>query len=281
MQWIMLAMPGAVVFVWGLQRRLAMLQWGGLALQWLALLGYLHSLDFGAITFFRGSSQAAAGVGCALLYSHYCLHQAVGPAAPAGRRLLSPALAWLGLGCLYLLAPLNFGYLGTATGWALCGLLSVLAAAWSGAYSLLFCGLAVQVCAGGALLLFGQGFWGDLIAEHLRPFAHGDFQAASAVALAGLLGAASLRRRACLRGGWRVAQGILLTWGVGWWLLALAGEVLRFAPPALQGALLLTLAVIGAVLAGWWLSRPVLTPLWRLLMPLLALAALTGAACWR
>jgi hypothetical protein len=281
MQWMILAVLGAVAFAWGLQRRLAVARWGGLALQCLALLWYLRSLDFGALTFFRGSSPGAAGLGYAWLHSYCCLRQAGGPGAALGRRYLLPVLAWLGLGCLYLLPPLNFDYQGTAAGWALCGLLSVAAAAWLGAYSLLLCGLAVQLCAGGAMLLFSQGLWGDLLADNLQPFAHGDFLVLSAIALAGLLGAASLRRQACLRGGWRLAQGTLLAWGVGWWLLALAGEVLRFAPPAVQGGLLLVLAVIGTALAGWWLSRPVLTPLWRLLMPLLAMAAVAGAACWR
>lgn len=281
MQWMILAVLGALAFAWGLRRRLAFARWGGLALQWLALLGYMRTLDFGALTFFRGSSLGAAVLGYAWLYSYFGLRQAVGTGAPQGRRYLLPVLAWLGLGGFYLLPPLNFDYQGTAAGWALCGLLSVAAAAWLGAYSLLLCGLAVQLCAGGTMLLFGQGLWGDLLADHLRPFAHGDFLVLSAIALAGLLSAASLRRQACLRGGWRFAQGTLLAWGVGWWLLAVAGEVLRFAPPALQGALLLALAVIGVALAGWWLSRPVLTPLWRLLMPLLAMAAVAGVACWR
>ncbi len=123
-------------------------------------------------------------------------------------------------------------------------------------------GLLLQVVGGVAFLAASPLLLGQLPSEGLRPLAHAGFWAPLVLALAAQVGAwrlrhVLLRQQAGALGSLslqRLSQ-LLLAWGAGWWALALASEVLRFADPAWQGAALLGLAALSAGLWSWLAGR--------------------------
>lgn len=123
-------------------------------------------------------------------------------------------------------------------------------------------GLLLQVVGGVAFLAASPLLLGQLPSEGLRPLAHAGFWAPLVLALAAQVGAWRLRhvllhQQAGALGSLslqRLSQ-LLLAWGAGWWALALASEVLRFADPAWQGAALLALAALSVGLWGWLAGR--------------------------
>ncbi|NIF18223.1 DUF2339 domain-containing protein [Pantoea sp. Cy-639] len=138
-------------------------------------------------------------------------------------------------------------------------------------------GLALQVAGGIAFLVVGPLLFEQGPDDTLRPLAHAGFWTPLALALAAQVGAWRLyhvqrhQQPGLLQGMTlqRLSQ-LLLAWGLGWWAMALAGEVLRFVGLAQQSAALL--AVAGLSVAAWsWLARrlswPALAWLCTLLMP--------------
>jgi hypothetical protein len=112
-------------------------------------------------------------------------------------------------------------------------------------------GVLLQVIAGAAFLLVGPLLQGALQGEGLSPLAHAGFWTLLVLGVAALLGAWRLhhvlRRDAAGDLGRlhleRLSQ-LLLVWGLGWWTLVWASEVLRFASAEWQTSLLLlTLAL--------------------------------------
>ncbi|MFI8221947.1 DUF2339 domain-containing protein [Pseudomonas sp. NPDC085632] len=162
--------------------------------------------------------------------------------------------------------------------WAASGLLII----WLSLYlkqrvSFVF-GLLLQVIGGAAFLLAGPELLGPLSSEGLKPLAHGGFWTPLVLGLAAMIGA------------WRLQLGnhasafdalslqrlseVLLVWGAGWWALAWVSEVLRFAPPSLQGTLLLLVAAFSVALwalLSLRLKWPALGLLCTLLIPAAAL----------
>ena len=123
-------------------------------------------------------------------------------------------------------------------------------------------GLLLQVVGGIAFLAASPLLLGALPSEGLRPLAHAGFWAPLVLALAAQIGAwrlrhVLLRQQAGTLGSLslqRLAQ-LLLAWGAGWWVLALASEVLRFVAADLQGAALLALAALSVALWAWLAGR--------------------------
>jgi uncharacterized membrane protein len=123
-------------------------------------------------------------------------------------------------------------------------------------------GLLLQVVGGIAFLAASPLLLGALPSEGLRPLAHAGFWAPLVLALAAQVGAwrlrhVLLRQQAGTLGSLslqRLAQ-LLLAWGAGWWVLALASEVLRFVAADLQGAALLALAALSVALWSWLAGR--------------------------
>ncbi len=123
-------------------------------------------------------------------------------------------------------------------------------------------GLLLQVVGGIAFLAASPLLLGNLPSEGLRPLAHAGFWAPLVLALAAQVGAwrlrhVVLRQQAGELGSLslqRLSQ-VLLAWGAGWWVLALASEVLRFVDGRLQGAALLALAALSVALWGWLAGR--------------------------
>lgn len=172
----------------------------------------------------------------------------------------------------------------TASGvWAASGVLII----WLSLYlqqraSFVF-GLLLQVIGGVAFLLASADWFGPLPGEGLRPLANMNFGTPLVLALAALVGAWRLQRGdqgsafATLPLG-RLSD-LLLAWGAGWWVLALVREVLVFAPPHLQGTLLLLVAAVSVALCTLLAARlkwPSLGLLSGLLMPAALLVLLSA-----
>ncbi|MFG0382226.1 DUF2339 domain-containing protein [Pseudomonas sp. zbq_18] len=123
-------------------------------------------------------------------------------------------------------------------------------------------GLVLQVVGGIAFLAASPLLLGHLPSEGVRPLAHAGFWAPLVLALAAQVGAWRLRhvvvhQQAGELGSLslqRLSQ-VLLAWGAGWWVLALASEVLRFVEVMLQGAALLALAALSVALWSWLAGR--------------------------
>ncbi|MEX6503889.1 DUF2339 domain-containing protein [Pseudomonas zhanjiangensis] len=126
-------------------------------------------------------------------------------------------------------------------------------------------GLLLQAFAGLAFLAASPLLFAPSGSEGLRPLAHAGFWTPAVLALAALVGAWRLQRQAraeplagLTRPGLGRLSQLLLVWGAGWWVLSLAGEVLRFAAAPLQAPLLLLAAAASVALwtplaarAGW------------------------------
>jgi uncharacterized membrane protein len=304
------AVEGTGLWWLGLRQQWLALRGFALLLQLGAVTVYLPTLDFGASSLFHGSVPGALLLSCGLLFSVYRLHTAADGQVCTWERYGLPLWACMGLGFGYLVWPLSFDYQGTAAGWAWSGLLTVLGAlhllqrrgrlhpapakeralpADAPAPSVpagpraivyaprcvLLCGCLIQLFAGGLLLLFGQGLWGDMINEGRAPFAHGDFLAAMSLALAAMLAAWAIHRQALAGAvGWRRVRHGLLAWGALWWWLAFSSEILRSAPTWVQNALTLTFLAFSVALGSLLALRlrwPALAHLCLGLMPIAAL----------
>ena len=218
------AVEGAGIFWLGMRQQRTVARAFALLLQLGSLLAFLSELHSGQDTLLAGSPLGALLLGAALLFSFYQLHRAAPEHGRRWERLGAPWLAALGLGCVYLLAPLLFSTQGTVISWATAGLATLWAGQRIGSSAVVRCGIAVQVLAGALFAL-------DPVANAWTPLI---------IALAAMIGAWRLPRG-------RLSEG-LLAWGVAWWALAVIIEVWRSAPAALHLPLLLLAAALSAVI---------------------------------
>ena len=273
------AVEGAGIFWLGLRQQRLLARGFGLLLQLGSALAFLSELQAGEHTLLEGAPLGALLLGVALLFSFWQLRKAGDEQVSAWERHGLPVLAGLGLGCLYLLAPLLLSINGTAISWALAGAVTLFAGLRIASRTFLFAGLAVQVL-GGTLLLW----WAPWIDEEWPAFRHLGFWAPMLVGLAAFVGAWRLRDagQSSVFDGLklpRIADG-LLAWGVIWWAAALNSEVLRFTPPELQATFLLAAAAVSVAL--WtvlavrlrWASLGAMS---LLLMPAAAMVLLVSA----
>lgn len=273
------AVEGAGIFWLGLRQQRPLARAFGVLLQLGSALAFLSELRVGEHTLLDGAPLGALLLGAALLFSFDQLRKASTEQAADRERKGLPALASVGLGFLYLLAPLLLSTQGTAVSWAIAGLVTLFVGLRIGSRTFLFTAFAVQLL-GGALfllqllggasfLLAVPGLLGPLTSEGLRPLAHSGFWTPLVLGLAALVGAWRLQREphapvfAVLK--LQRLSDLLLVWGAAWWALALVGEVLRFIPQQLQGAFLLGCAAISIAI-------------WRLLASRLKWASL-GMLC--
>lgn len=218
------AVEGAGIFWLGLRQHRPVARAFALLLQLGSLLAFLSELRDGQNTLLQGPPLGALLLGAALLFSFYQLHKAAPEQTRRWERIGAPALAVLGLGCAYLLAPLLFSTQGSIVSWAVAGLATLWAGQRIGSPVVVRCGIAVQVLAGALFAL-------DPVNNAWTPMI---------IALAAMLGA------------WRLFSGRLsaglLAWGVAWWALAVIIEVWRLAPAPLHAALLLLAAALSGVI---------------------------------
>ncbi|MGY2375340.1 DUF2339 domain-containing protein [Pseudomonas sp. SDO524_S393] len=218
------AVEGAGIFWLGMRQQRPVARAFALLLQLGASLAFFGELRDSQDTLLQGPPLGALLLGAALLFSFYQLHTAAPEHTRRWERLGAPWLAVLGLGCVYLLAPLLFSTQGSIVSWAVAGLAILWAGQRIGSPVVVRCGVVGQVL-GGALFALDPvtNAWTPLI-----------------IAVAAMVGAWRLPRA-------RLSTA-LLAWGVAWWALAVIIEVWRLAPATLHASLLLLAAALSVVI---------------------------------
>lgn len=170
------AVEGAGIFWLGLRQQRPLARVFGLLLQLGSALAFLSELHPGELTLLDGAPLGALLLGAALLFSFHHLRKAPTEQAREWERNGLPVLASLGLGFLYLLAPLLLLTQGTAISWAIAGLVTLFVGLRIGSRTFLFTAFAVQLLGGALFLLRLQGGegaavfsagWGGLITASL------------------------------------------------------------------------------------------------------------------
>ncbi|AMW86367.1 hypothetical protein AK972_5567 [Pseudomonas yamanorum] len=146
------AVEGAGIFWLGLRQQRPLARAFGLLLQVGSALAFLSELRVGETSLLDGAPLGALLLGAALLFSFFQLRKAPVEQAAQWERRGLPVLASVGLGFLYLLAPLLLSTQGTAISWAIAGLATLLVGLRIGSRTFLFAAFAVQLL-GGALFL--------------------------------------------------------------------------------------------------------------------------------
>ncbi|WP_095108849.1 DUF2339 domain-containing protein [Pseudomonas sp. Irchel 3E20] len=274
------AVEGAGIVWLGLRQQRVMARAFALLLQAGAALAFVSELRGGQTSLLDAPPLGALLLGVALLFSFWQLRRAAPPQRAVWEGWLLPGLAGAGLGFVYLLAPLLFQVPGTTIGWALLGLLSLLAGLRLASRTVVACALAVQVGAG---LMFFAAWLGRAAAEDATVLAHASFWAPLALGLAGLIGAWRLHRQT-LATAWQPLDlprlsAALSLWGALWWARAWASEILRFAPTDLHTALLLVALALSMALWAWLALRlrwPMLALLCTGWVPVAAVVLVAG-----
>lgn len=278
------AVEGAGIVWLGLRQQRPFARAFGLLLQVGAALAFLSELRAGDTTLLDGAPLGALLLGVALLFSFYQLHKASREQTAEWERRGLPVLASVGLGFLYLLAPLLLSTQGTAISWAIAGLLTLWVGLRIGSRAFLFSAFAVQLLGGGGFLVAASQVFGTLTSEGLRPLAHSGFWTPMVLGLAGLIGAWCLQRKphapAFAPLSLQRLSDVLLIWGAIWWAWALVSEVLRFAPSPLQGTLLLALAALSVAIWAVWALRAQWASLGLLCTLLMPVAGLVLLGAW-
>jgi uncharacterized membrane protein len=272
------AVEGAGIFWLGLRQQRPVGRAFALLLQLGAALTFLSELHNSESSLLGGVPLGALLLGIALLFSFYQLRKASPEQTRPWELKGLPVLACLGLGFLYLLAPLFFFGHGTVISWALAGVLTLFAGLHLQSRTFVYTALAVQLLAGALFLTAGPQF-----SDALQPMTHGGFWAPLLLGLAAMVGAWRLQIGHSLDlfkglSLLRLSQA-LLVWGAGWWALAWVIEVLNFAPLPLQATLLLGIAALSVALwtvLALRLRWPSLGVLCTVLMPAAALVLLAA-----
>ncbi|MBD9426474.1 DUF2339 domain-containing protein [Pseudomonas sp. PDM15] len=148
------AVEGAGIYWLGLRQARPLARSFALFLQFAAALAFLGGIDFSipSDTVLDGAPLGALMLGVALLFSFWQLRQAPADVSRTWERRGLPLLAAVGLGFLYLIAPLCLGPEGTAISWALAGLAILFAGLRLQSRTFLFSAFAIQLL-GGVLFL--------------------------------------------------------------------------------------------------------------------------------
>jgi uncharacterized membrane protein len=148
------AVEGAGIFWLGLRQGRPLARTFALLLQFGAALAFLGGIDFSISddTVLDGAPLGALMLGVALLFSFWQLRRAPQDVSRAWERRGLPLLAVVGLGFLYLIAPLCLGPEGTAIAWALAGLATLFAGLRLQSRTFLFSAFTIQLL-GGVLFL--------------------------------------------------------------------------------------------------------------------------------
>ncbi len=155
------AVEGAGISWLGLRQQRPFARIFALLLQLGSALAFVSELHAGEGSLLEGAWLGALMLGCALLFSFYQLHKAEPGHVANWERQAQPVLAVLGLGFLYLLAPLFFFTHGTAIAWAFAGLATLFIGLRLQSRAFLFTAFAVQLLGGALFLMRLQGADGD------------------------------------------------------------------------------------------------------------------------
>ncbi|MGC5700020.1 DUF2339 domain-containing protein [Pseudomonas sp. NFXW11] len=155
------AVEGAGIFWLGLRQQRPLARAFALLLQLGSALAFLSELRPGDSSLLAGAPLGALLLGGALLFSFDQLRRAEKGLASNWEQGSAPVLAVLGLGFLYLLAPLFFFTQGTAISWALAGLATLFAGLRLQSRAFLFTAFAIQLLGGVLFLMRLQGADGE------------------------------------------------------------------------------------------------------------------------
>ncbi|WP_260962011.1 DUF2339 domain-containing protein [Pseudomonas citri] len=155
------AVEGAGIFWLGLRQRRPLARAFALLLQLGSALAFISGLRPGEGSLLDGAPLGALMLGIALLFTFDQLRRAAPEHSSNWERQGLPVLAVLGLGFLYLLAPLFFFTHVTAIAWALAGLATLFVGLRLQSRTFLFTAFAVQLLGGALFLLRLQSNAGD------------------------------------------------------------------------------------------------------------------------
>ncbi|UZE24171.1 DUF2339 domain-containing protein [Pseudomonas sp. B21-056] len=155
------AVEGAGIFWLGLRQQRPLARAFALLLQLGAARAFFGELQLGQGSLLQGAPLGALMLGAALLFSFYQLRKAAPGHTASWERQVQPVLAVLGLGSLYLLAPLFFFTHGTAIAWALAGLATLFVGLRLQSRAFLFTAFGVQLLGGALFLMRLRGADGD------------------------------------------------------------------------------------------------------------------------
>ncbi|NBF01824.1 DUF2339 domain-containing protein [Pseudomonas sp. Fl5BN2] len=151
------AVEGAGIFWLGLRQQRPLARAFALLLQVGSALAFLSELSPGDTSLLAGAPLGALLLGAALLFSFDQLRRAEAALSSNWEQGIAPILAVLGLGFLYLLAPLFFFTQGTAISWALAGLVTLFVGLRLQSRAFLFTAFAIQLLGGALFLMRLQG----------------------------------------------------------------------------------------------------------------------------
>ncbi|AZF08595.1 putative membrane protein [Pseudomonas sp. R2-37-08W] len=212
------AVEGAGIFWLGLRQQRPLARVFGLLLQLGSALAFLSELHPGELALLDGAPLGALLLGAALLLSFHHLRKAPAEQAREWERNGLPVLASLGLGFLYLLAPLLLLTQGTAISWAFAGLVTLFVGLRIGSRTFLFVAFAVQLLGGALFLLRLQG--GDGAAVFSAGW--GGLITASLIGLALIAGMLLAARDDMVRSDGRLLRGLSVVMLAGLVLINLA-----------------------------------------------------------
>jgi len=177
-------------------------------------------LQIGQGSLLQGAPLGALMLGGALLFSFYQLRKAPPEHTASWERQVLPVLAVLGLGSLYLLAPLFFFTHGTAIAWALAGLATLFVGLRLQSRAFLFTAFGVQLLGGALFLMRLRGAEGDSAAVFAAGWS--GLLSASLIGLALIGGMLLAARDEMVRNDVRLLRGLSVVLLAGLALINLA-----------------------------------------------------------
>lgn len=214
------AVEGAGIFWLGLRQHRPLARVFAMLLQLGSALAFTSHLRAGEASLLDGAPLGALMLGLALLFSFYQLRKALPDQTSAWERESLPVMASLGLGFLYLLAPLFFFVQATAISWALAGLVTLFAGLRLQSRTFLFCAFAVQLLGGALFLLRLQGAGEDSAAVFSAGWS--GLLSASLIGLALIAGMLLAARDEMVRSDVRLLRGLSVVLLAGLVLINLA-----------------------------------------------------------
>ncbi|MGE7960486.1 DUF2339 domain-containing protein [Pseudomonas sp. NPDC089530] len=214
------AVEGAGIFWLGLRQQRPLARAFALLLQLGSALAFLRELHPGDSSLLDGAPLGALLLGVALLFSFDQLRRAEKSLPLSWERDMAPTLAVVGLGFLYLLAPLFFFTQGTAISWALAGLATLFVGLRLQSRTFLFTAFAIQLLGGALFLMRLHGADGE--AGAVLSAGWSGLLSASLIGLALIAGMLVAARDDMVRNDPRLLRGLSVVLLAGLMLINLA-----------------------------------------------------------
>lgn len=214
------AVEGAGIFWLGLRQQRPLARAFALLLQAGSALAFLSELSPGNTSLLAGAPLGALLLGGALLFSFDQLRRADKSLPSTWEQGIAPLLGVLGLGFLYLLAPLFFFTQGTAISWALAGLATLWVGLRLQSRAFLFTAFGIQLLGGALFLMRLQGADGDASAVFSAGWS--GLMSASLIGLALIGGMLLAARNDMVRNDPRLLRGLSVVLLAGLMMINLA-----------------------------------------------------------